>query len=54
MTNLPFTLAVDPVPAQFLLTVRGPMAAKSLEEGRQAHNVAAGSDEGADPQQEQE
>ena len=46
MTALPFKLSVDPVPAQFLLTVRGPMAAKNLEEGRQAHNVAAGSDQG--------
>jgi hypothetical protein len=46
MTTLPFKLSVDPVPAQFLHTVRGPMAAKNLEEGRQAHNVAAGSDEG--------
>ena len=46
MTNLPFKLSVDPVPAQFLLTVRGPMAAKTLDQGRQAHNTAAGSDEG--------
>jgi hypothetical protein len=46
MTNLPFTLSVDPVPTQFLLTVRGEMAADTIEEGRRAHNIAAGSDQG--------
>ena len=45
MANLPFKLTVDPAPAQFLLTVRGPMAAPNLEDGRKAHNVAAGSDQ---------
>ncbi len=46
MTTLPFKLSVDPAPAQFLLTVRGPMAAQDLDQGRQAHNLAAGSDQG--------
>jgi hypothetical protein len=43
---LPFTLRVDPTPATFLFTVRGPLAAKDLEGGRVAHNMAAGSDQG--------
>ena len=46
MTTLPFKLSVDPAPSQFLLTVRGPMAPKTLDEGRKAHNLAAGSDQG--------
>jgi hypothetical protein len=46
MTTLPFQLSVDPAPSQFLLTVRGPMAPQSLEAGRKAHNLAAGSDQG--------
>jgi hypothetical protein len=46
MTMLPFTLQVDPTPATFLFTVRGPLAAKDLEGGRVAHNMAAGSDQG--------
>jgi len=46
MTTLPFKLSVDPLPVQFLLTVRGTLAAPNLEGGRLAHNQAAGSDEG--------
>jgi hypothetical protein len=46
MTSLPIQLQVEPTPAQFLFTVRGPLAAKDLEAGRQAHNMAAGSDQG--------
>ena len=46
MTILPFTLGVDPLPAQFLFTVRGKPAATSLEGIRSAHNQVAGSDEG--------
>jgi hypothetical protein len=46
MTTLPFKLMVEPTPAQFLFTVRGPLAAKDIEGGRQAHNMAAGSDQG--------
>jgi hypothetical protein len=46
MTTLPFTLSIDPAPAQFLFTVRGRMAPPDLEAGRQVHNRAAGSDEG--------
>ena len=46
MTTLPFKLQVDPTPIQFLFTVRGPLAAKDLEGGRVAHNMAAGSDQG--------
>jgi hypothetical protein len=46
MTTLPFTLQVEPTPMQFLFTVKGPMAAKDLEGGRVAHNMAAGSDQG--------
>ncbi len=45
MTTLPFKLAVDPAPAQFLLTVRGSLAAANREAGRLAHNQVAGSDE---------
>src|SRR5262245_9201332 len=46
MTALPFKLQIDPLAAQFLFTVFGPLAAPTLEGGRQAHNVAAGSDQG--------
>jgi hypothetical protein len=46
MTTLPFKLSVQPAPVQFLLTVRGSLAAPNLEGGRLAHNQAAGSDEG--------
>ena len=46
MTTLPFKLSIEPAPFQFLLTVRGTLAAPNLEGGRQAHNQAAGSDEG--------
>jgi hypothetical protein len=46
MTTLPFKLHVDALPAQFLFTVRGPLAAATLDAGRIAHNQVAGSDEG--------
>jgi hypothetical protein len=46
MTALPFKLQVDAMPVQFLFTVRGTLAAKDLEGGRVAHNMAAGSDQG--------
>ena len=46
MTTLPFTLAVDPTPTLFLLTVEGIAAAPDRERTRQAHNLAAGSDQG--------
>ena len=46
MTTLPFTLNVDPAPAQFLFTVRGTPAANNHEGVRAAHNQIAGSDEG--------
>jgi hypothetical protein len=46
MTTLPFTLAIDPTPTQFLLTVEGIPAASDREAQRQAHNMAAGSDRG--------
>ena len=46
MTSLPFQLRVDPLAAQFLFTVRGPLAAPDIESGRLAHNQAAGSDQG--------
>jgi hypothetical protein len=46
MTALPFKLSIQPAPVQFLLTVRGSLAAPNLESGRLAHNQAAGSDEG--------
>lgn len=45
MTTLPFKLAIDPAPTQFLLTVRGGLAAADIEGGRLAHNQVAGSDE---------
>jgi hypothetical protein len=45
MTTLPFKLSVDPAPAQFMLTVRGSLAAPTREAGRLAHNQVAGSDE---------
>ena len=46
MTTLPFTLNIDPAPAQFFFTVRGTPAAKDHEGVRAAHNQVAGSDEG--------
>jgi hypothetical protein len=46
MTTLPFKLAVDPMPAPILLTVRGTLSAPNLDGGRQAHNQIAGSDQG--------
>jgi len=46
MTALPFKLQIEPLPAQFLFTVFGPLAAPTLDGGRQAHNIAAGSDLG--------
>src|SRR6185503_10315638 len=46
MTALPFKLQVDTTLVQFLFTVRGTLAAKDLEGGRLAHNMAAGSDQG--------
>src|SRR5688572_24603755 len=46
MTALPFALQVDPLAANFLFTVHGPLAADTLEGGRVAHNMAAGSAEG--------
>jgi hypothetical protein len=46
MTALPFTLQIDPLAAQFLFTVRGPLTAPTLEAGRAAHNMVAGSDQG--------
>ena len=46
MTALPFKLQIDPLAAQFLFTVFGPLAAATLEAGRSAHNMVAGSDEG--------
>jgi len=46
MTALPFKLAIDPAPVQFLLTVRGTLAPPNLDAGRLTHNQAAGSDEG--------
>jgi hypothetical protein len=45
MTTLPFKLSIDPAPAQFLFTVRGPMAPPDLEGGRKVHNLAAGADQ---------
>lgn len=45
MTSLPFKLQIDPSSTEFLFTVRGPMAAAALEDGRLAHNRAAGSDQ---------
>jgi hypothetical protein len=46
MTALPFKLSINPAPTQVLLTVRGTMAAATLDAGRQAHNQTAGSDQG--------
>lgn len=46
MTTLPFALQIDPTPTQFLLTVEGIPAAPDREGARQAHNMAAGSDQG--------
>ena len=46
MTALPFKLQVDPLAAQFLFTVFGPLAAATLDAGRSAHNMVAGSDQG--------
>ncbi|HEX4298542.1 MAG TPA: hypothetical protein VHZ56_11020 [Devosia sp.] len=46
MTTLPFTLRIDPKPMQVLLTVEGTPAATDREQTRQAHNMAAGSDQG--------
>ena len=46
MTTLPFKLSIDPAPTQFLLTVEGVPAAPDRESTRQAHNMAAGSDQG--------
>jgi hypothetical protein len=46
MTALPFKLQIDPQASQFLFTVHGPLAAATLEAGRTAHNIAAGSDQG--------
>ena len=46
MTALPFKLQIDPLPAQFLFTVFGPLAAATLDGGRTAHNMVAGSDQG--------
>jgi hypothetical protein len=46
MTALPFKLAVNPQPTQFLLTVRGTLAAADMEGGRIAHNQTAGDDQG--------
>ncbi len=46
MTALPFKLQIDPLAAQFLFTVYGPLVAPTLDEGRKAHNIAAGSDQG--------
>ncbi|MEO6396679.1 MAG: hypothetical protein ABIO40_12310 [Devosia sp.] len=45
MTTLPFTLSIDPVPTQFLFTVRGTPAAADHEGVRAAHNQIAGSDQ---------
>ncbi len=46
MTALPFTLRIDPLPAQFLFTVEGAMVPATLDAGRLAHNQAAGTAEG--------
>lgn len=46
MTTLPFKLAIDPKPMQFLLTVEGTPQASDWEKTRQTHNMAAGSDQG--------
>src|SRR5690242_15084948 len=46
MTTLPFKLAIDPKPVQFLLTVEGTPQAADREQTRKTHNLAAGSDQG--------
>lgn len=46
MTTLPFTMRVDPTPTQFLLTVEGEPASADRNTTREAHNMAAGSDQG--------
>lgn len=46
MTTLPFKLAIDPKPMQFLLTVEGTPQAADRDKMRQTHNMAAGSDQG--------
>jgi hypothetical protein len=45
MTTLPFKLAVDPVPTQFLFTVRGTPTETNHEAIRAAHNQYVGSDQ---------
>ena len=45
MTSLPFKLQIDPLAAQFLFTVRGPMVPATPDEPR-LYNMAAGSDQG--------
>jgi hypothetical protein len=45
MTSLPFKLQIDPLAAQFLFTVRGPLTAPTIDKGREAHNLVAGSDQ---------
>ncbi len=46
MTTLPFTLAIDPKPMQFLLTVEGEPQSTDRNKVRETHNMAAGSDQG--------
>lgn len=46
MTTLPFSLAIDPKPMQFLLTVEGTPQSADRDGTRQTHNMAAGSDQG--------
>jgi hypothetical protein len=46
MTTLPFKLAIEPVATPLLLTVQGESAASDGETVRNAHNMAAGSDQG--------
>lgn len=46
MTTLPFALAIDPKPMQFLLTVEGVPQATDRNKVRETHNLAAGSDQG--------
>jgi len=46
MTSLPFKLAIDPKPMQFLLTVEGTPQSADRDKTRQTHNMAAGSDQG--------
>ena len=45
MTTLPFTLSIDPAPAQFLFTVRGAPVARDHDGVRTAHNQYAASDQ---------